>query len=104
MAALLTLFVLHLQLGGVANRRLWITLVKVVVAGAAVAGVSWAVGELIGWDTTAAAFASAIVGALVGGAVYLGGLALLHVDELSSIAALLPARLRPGGVDRGSRV
>ncbi len=103
-AALLTLFVLHLQLGGVANRRLWITLVKVVVAGAAVAGVSWAVGELIGWDTTTAAFASAIVGALVGSAVYLGGLALLHVDELSSIAALLPARLRPGGVGRGSRV
>jgi putative peptidoglycan lipid II flippase len=103
-AALLTLFVLELQLGGVANRRLGITLVKVVVAGGAVAGVSWAVGELIGWDTTTAAFASAIVGTLVGGAVYLGGLALLHVDELSSIAALVPARLRPGGVGRGSRV
>jgi putative peptidoglycan lipid II flippase len=103
-AALLTLFVLELQLGGVANRRLGITLVKVVVAGGAVAGVSWAVGELIGWDTTTAAFASTIVGTLVGGAVYLGGLALLHVDELSSIAALVPARLRPGGVGRGSRV
>jgi len=103
-AALLTLFVLELQLGGVANRRLGITLVKVVVAGGAVAGVSWVVGELIGWDTTTAAFASAIVGTLVGGAVYLGGLALLHVDELSSIAALVPARLRPGGVGRGSRV
>ena len=103
-AALLTLFVLELQLGGVANRRLGITLVKVVVAGGAVAGVSWAVGELIGWDTTTAAFASAIVGTLVGGAVYLGGLALLHVDELSSIAALVPARLRPGGVGRGPRV
>jgi len=103
-AALLTLFVLHLQLGGLANRRLGITLVKVVVAGAAVAGVSWAVGELIGWDTTAAAFASAIVGAVVGGAVYLGGLALLHVDELSSLGALVPARLRPRGVGRSSRV
>ena len=103
-AALLTLFVLHLQLGGVATRRLGVTLVKVVVAGAAVAGVSWAVGELIGWDTTTAAFASAIIGTLVGGAVYLGGLALLHVEELSSIAALIPARLRPGGVGRGPRV
>ena len=103
-AALLTLFVLHLQLGGITTRRLGITLVKVVVAGAAVAAVSWAVGELIGWDTTTAAFASAIIGTLVGGAVYLGGLALLHVDELSSIAALVPARLRPGGVGRRPRV
>ena len=81
-AAVLTLFVLHLQLGGIDGRRLAITMVKVVVAGAAVAGVSWAVGELIGWATTAAAFASAIVGALVGGAVYLGVLALLRVEEL----------------------
>jgi putative peptidoglycan lipid II flippase len=103
-AAALTLFVLHLQLGDVANRRLATTLVKVVVAGAAVAGVSWGVGELIGWDSTAAAFASMLLGALVGGAVYFGGLALLRVEELSALGAVVPARFRPGGVGRGPRV
>jgi putative peptidoglycan lipid II flippase len=103
-AAVLTLAVLHVRLGGVEGRRLATTLVKVLVAGAAVAGVSWAVGELIGWDSTAAAFASAIVGALVGGAIYLGGLAVLRVEELSTLGALVPARLRARGVGRGPRV
>jgi putative peptidoglycan lipid II flippase len=98
LAAALTLFVLHLQLGGVTDRALATTLVKVVAAGVAVAGVSWAVGQLIGWDTTTAAFASAIIGTLAGGAIYFGGLAVLRVDELSSLMALLPrgARRRPG--------
>jgi len=102
--ALVTLGVLELQLGRVADRRLGVTLVKALLAGAAAAGVSWAVGELIGWDTTAEAFASMIIGALVGGAVYLGGLALLRVDELSALGALVPARFRPGALGRGPRV
>ena len=104
-AALLTLFVLHLQLGGIDDpapgdhpreggrrrRR----------GGGGELGRRRAHRVV---DTTTAAFVSAIIGTLVGGAVYLGGLALLHVDELSSIAALVPARRRPGGVGRRPRV
>jgi putative peptidoglycan lipid II flippase len=92
--AALTLFVLHVRLGSVDGTRMTVTITKVVVAGAVVGGVSWAVGELVGWSSTGAAFASVVIGALVGGAVYLGLLVLLRVDELTSLTALLPARLR----------
>ena len=79
-----------------------ITLVKVVVAGAAVAG-----GELggrrahrVGTHAPARRSRRRSSAPLVGGAVYLGGLALLRVDELSSIAALRPGPAAPGGVGR----
>jgi putative peptidoglycan lipid II flippase len=90
--AALTLFVLHERLGGIEGRRIATTITKVLVAGAAVAGVSWAIGELIGWTTTFAAFAAVVVGALVGGIVYLGLLVLLRVEELASLTALIPGR------------
>jgi putative peptidoglycan lipid II flippase len=92
--AALTLFVLHTRLGGVDGARMTVTITKVVVAGVAVGAVSWAIGELIGWSSTGAAFASVILGAFVGGAVYLGLLVLLRVDELTSLTSLLPGRLR----------
>jgi putative peptidoglycan lipid II flippase len=94
----LALFVLHDRLGGIEGRRIATTVGKVLAAGAAVAGVSWAVGELVGWTTTFAAFAAVIVGALAGGIVYLGLLALLRVEELATLIALVPGRrgARPG--------
>jgi putative peptidoglycan lipid II flippase len=92
--AALTLFVLHTRLGGVDGARMTVTITKVVVAGVAVGAVSWAIGELIGWSSTGAAFASVILGTLIGGAVYLGLLVLLRVEELTSLTSLLPGRLR----------
>jgi putative peptidoglycan lipid II flippase len=96
-AAALTLFVLHERLGGIDGARMAVTMTKVVAAGAVVAGVSWAVGELVGWSSTAAAVASVALGGIVGVVVYVGLLALLRVEELSSLAALVPrgARRRP---------
>jgi putative peptidoglycan lipid II flippase len=93
-AAALTLVVLRVRLDGIDGARMAATLTKVVVAGAVVAGVSWAVGELVGWSSTAEAVAAVVLGAVVGGGVYLGLLAVLHVEELSSLGALVPARLR----------
>jgi putative peptidoglycan lipid II flippase len=97
--AALTLYVLHVRLHGVDGTRIAVTITKVVAAGAVVAVVSWAAGELVGWSSTLAAVASVVIGAVVGGVVYLGLLVLLRVDELSSITALVPR-----GAGRGPRV
>jgi putative peptidoglycan lipid II flippase len=94
----LALFVLHERLGGIEGRRIATTIAKVLAAGAVVAGVSWAVGELVGWTTTFEAFTAVIVGTLAAGIVYLGLLALLRVEELATLTALVPGRrgARPG--------
>ena len=101
-AAALALFVLRERLDGIDGRRMAVTITKVLVAGAAVAGVSWGVGELIGWSSTFAALTSVVVGSVVGALVYLGLLTLLRVDELTSLTALLPGRRR--GASPGTRV
>jgi putative peptidoglycan lipid II flippase len=94
----LSLFVLHERLGGIEGRRIATTIAKVLAAGAVVAGLSWAIGELVGWSSTFAAFTAVIVGTLVSAVVYLGLLALLRVEELASLTALIPGRrsARPG--------
>ena len=99
--AALALFVLHDRLGGIEGRRIATTIGKALVAGAAVAGSSWAVSELIGWSSTLTAFVACVVGVVVGGIVYLGLLALLRVEELTTLTALIPGR---GGARPGTRV
>jgi putative peptidoglycan lipid II flippase len=93
-AAIITLGVLRVRLHGIDGARLTSSLVRIVAAGVVVCGVSWAIGELIGWDTTGEAIMSVVVGAAVGGVIYLGLLALLRVEELTALTALVPARLR----------
>jgi putative peptidoglycan lipid II flippase len=93
-AAALTLLVLRVRLDGIDGARMASTITNVVVAGTVVAAVSWAVGELVGWSSTAEAIVAVVLGAVAGGAVYLGLLAVLRVEELSSLGALVPARLR----------
>jgi putative peptidoglycan lipid II flippase len=93
-AAILTLGVLRIRLGGIDGARLASSLTRIVAAGVVVCGASWVVGRLIGWSTTAEAVAALVAGAAVGGALYLGLLALLRVEELSALSALVPARLR----------
>jgi putative peptidoglycan lipid II flippase len=93
-AAALTLLVLRARLGGIDGARLASSLARIVAAGAVVCGVSWAIGELIGWSSFGEAVLAVVAGAAVGGAVYLGLLVLLRVEELSALSALVPARLR----------
>jgi putative peptidoglycan lipid II flippase len=89
-----TLGVLRVRLHGIDGARLTSSLTRIVVAGIVVGGVSWAIGELVGWSSTADAILAVLAGAAVGGVVYLGMLALLRVEELSALRALVPARLR----------
>jgi len=99
--AALTLGVLRARLGGIDGARLTATLIKVVIAGVVVAGLSWGVSELIGWSSTASAVFAVVVGALVGTAAYLALLALLRLEELDELGALLRGRRSTGP---GSRV
>jgi len=93
-AAILTLGVLRVRLSGIDGAQLASSLTRITAAGIVVGGVSWAVGELIGWSSLGHAVAAVVAGSLVGGAVYLGLLVLLRVEELSAVRTLVPARLR----------
>jgi putative peptidoglycan lipid II flippase len=92
--AIVTLGVLRVRLRGIDGARLTSSLTRIVAAGVVVGGVSWAIGELVGWSSTADAIVAVLAGAAAGGVVYLGMLALLRVEELSALRALVPARLR----------
>ena len=93
-AAGLTLVVLHRRLHGIDGRRLTSTVLRVLVAGAAVAGASWFVADAIGASTTGAALGATLAGLLVGVIVYVAVLALLRVDELRTLVALVARRGR----------
>jgi len=97
-AVALTLVVLHARLGGIDGRRIATSVAKVVVAGGAVALVSWLLGRAIGWATTTEALESLVVGTLAGVVVYVGTLRILRVDEVTALLALVPGRRAgPGG-------
>jgi putative peptidoglycan lipid II flippase len=93
-AAVITMVVLRAQLHGIDGAQLWSSLSRIVGAGAVVAGVSWAVGELIGWSSFVEAVLAVAAGALAGGVVYLGLLVLLRIEERQALLTLVPARLR----------
>jgi putative peptidoglycan lipid II flippase len=93
--AIVTLGVLRVRLHGIDGAQMTSSLVRIVVAGVAVAVVGWAVGELVGWQSFGHALVAIVAGTAAGGVVYLGLLALLRVEELSAVRALVPARLRP---------
>jgi len=101
-AAVLSMSVLHVRLHGVDARRVTITAVKALVAGAVAAGGAWAVGHTIGWSSAGAAFGALVLGGIAGTALYVGLLLLLRTDEVSALAVLLPGRLR--GAGRAARV
>jgi putative peptidoglycan lipid II flippase len=92
--AVVVLGVLRARLHGIDGAQMASSLIRIVIAGAVVGVVSWAAGELIGWSTFGEALLSLVVGSAAGGAVYVGLLVVLRVDELSAIRALVPARLR----------
>ena len=93
-AAILTLGVLRVRLDGIDGAQLVSSLTKIVAAGVVVGGVSWAVGEYVGWSSFGRAVAAVLAGTVIGGVVYLGLLVLLRVEELPAVRSLVPARLR----------
>ncbi|HEX3454416.1 MAG TPA: lipid II flippase MurJ, partial [Gaiellaceae bacterium] len=98
-AAGLTLVVLHRRLHGIDGRRLASTTLRVLAAGAAVAGATWLVADAVGHASTGAAVAATMLGLLVGAAVYVAVLALLRVEELRTLLSLVARR---NGVPRSS--
>jgi putative peptidoglycan lipid II flippase len=101
-AAIITLVVLHGRLHGFDGPRIASTVARTAIAGVAVGFVSWGVANLIGWSTTTEAIASLVAGTLAGALVYVALLAVLRVDELGAVLALVPG-LRSAGRARRSR-
>jgi putative peptidoglycan lipid II flippase len=92
--AIVTLGVLRVRLDGIDGARIMSSLTRIVAAGVVVGGVSWAVGEFVGWSSFGHAVVAVVAGTAIGGVVYLGLLMLLRVEELSEVRSLVPARLR----------
>jgi len=88
----ITLVVLHARLGGVDGPEITRTVVRVTIAGGAVALVSWLLGRAIGWGTTTTALASLVFGTVAGGVVYVLALRVMHVEEMAALVALVPGR------------
>jgi putative peptidoglycan lipid II flippase len=91
-AAALTLLVVRARLGGIDGRRLADTSARALGAGIVVLAATWGIAHTLGWDGTGRAILTTAVGAVVGGGLYVGGLALLRVDELVTLRSLLPGR------------
>ncbi|MET0420597.1 MAG: murein biosynthesis integral membrane protein MurJ [Acidimicrobiia bacterium] len=91
-AAVLVMVVLHGRLHGVDGARIASTVARSLVAGAAVAGVTWWVADTIGSDGTAQSLLAVAAGALAGLVVYLAALAVLRVDEARALVELVRAR------------
>ena len=92
--AFVTLFVLRVRLDGIDGPRIMSSLSRIVAAGVVVGGVSWAVGEFVGWSSFGRAVVAVVAGTAIGAVVYVGLLVLLRVEELSEVRSLVPARLR----------
>jgi putative peptidoglycan lipid II flippase len=91
-AAVLTLALLSRRIGGLQGRGIGSTVVRVGVV-AAVAGVAaWRVALLVGWDGPGVAIVSVLLGLLAAGAVTVGGLWLLRVEEFREVLALVRRR------------
>jgi len=96
---LLLYALMHRQLGSLESRRMLMTLLKIAIAGAALAAVcgasdrwllaDWATQAL--WRKALALFCTIVVG----GGVYTACAALLNIEELTSAIAALRRRLRP---------
>jgi putative peptidoglycan lipid II flippase len=95
-AAVLALFVLHERLHGIDGARIASTVMRCVIAGALVAGVTWLVADTIGSSGIAQALLTAVVGTLAGMAVYLAALAVLRVDELRALVSVVRRNAQPG--------
>ena len=87
--------VLHRDLDGIDGRRLASTILRAVIAAAAVAGVTWAIARGIGSSGTGEAILTTVLGVAAGAAVYFLLLLLFRVDELRILATLLPRTTTP---------
>lgn len=91
-AAIVTLVVLSREIGGLSGRGIETSALRVLLVSAAAGGVAWLAAHAIGWDGTGAAIASVVAGSVAAGAVTIGGLALLRVEEFTDLAGLVRGR------------
>ena len=102
-AVVVTLAAFGRRIGGLRGRAVGTTSARVVVVGVAVGAATWGVSRFIGWSSPGTAILATLVGAVVGLAVALAGLAILRVDELHDVIALVRHRSRARQVASVSR-
>jgi putative peptidoglycan lipid II flippase len=90
--AVATLVVLRRRIGRLDGRRIADMTARVLAAGLAVAGVTWAISRGLGWDGTLEAAVTTAVGVVAAALLYLGALVVLRVPELGMVRSLLPGR------------
>jgi putative peptidoglycan lipid II flippase len=95
--SVVALVVLRHRLGRLDGRRLTDSAAKVLAAGVAVGGVTWAIARGLGWESSARALVTTAVGLAAAVLVYLALVALLRVPELSTLRTLLPGGERGRG-------
>ena len=93
-AAGITLTVLHRRIHGIDGHVLGLTTIRVLIAAAGTAAVTWVLGDAIGSAGTGPAILALVGGTILGVAIYVFGLALLRVDELRALTAMVRTRLR----------
>jgi putative peptidoglycan lipid II flippase len=94
-AAVGALLALRRRVGGVPDTASRHTLVRAILGGVALAVVAAPLAAAIGHADAAHALAATLIGAAVGGGVYLLVQALLRADELSALVALVRRRAIP---------
>jgi putative peptidoglycan lipid II flippase len=91
-AAVLTLALLSRRIGGLQGRGIGSTVARVGLVAAAAGVAAWQVAVRIGWSGPGIALVSVAAGLAVAGAVTVGGLWLLRVDEFREVLALVRRR------------
>lgn len=97
-----TLYVLSRRIGGLSGRGIETSAAKVLAVSAAAGGTAWFVARVIGWDTTAAAILTVVLGLGAAAIITVGGLRVLKVEEYTELAAILGPRLRRIGRGAGT--
>ena len=89
-ASLLTLAVLHRRIGGIDGRALADTTGRALLPALVATLAGWGVARTLGWSGPGEGAVTAVVGLVVVGAVYIGGIMALRLPELSALRTLVP--------------
>jgi putative peptidoglycan lipid II flippase len=93
-AAVLTLIALSRHIGSLRGRGIGLLGIRVVVVAAVAGTVAWFIGRAGGWETSGQAIVSTVLGLGAAGAITVGGLLALRVEEFSEVLDLVLRRVR----------
>jgi putative peptidoglycan lipid II flippase len=90
----LTLFALSRRIGSLRGRGIELLGARVVVVSAVAGTAAWLIGKAGGWETSGQAMVSTLLALGASGAITVGGLLALRVEEFSEVLDLVLGRFR----------